>query len=740
MAKVGEIMYSADRITIRSLGSEHHNNNKVLVKILILIVPIITLLLIMSIPVLEAATANPNSVVQDISTGDGQILTFRDISNTNNVSATVSLDEPPQGYTLSDTPTITVTDPEANLRPDTINNVFVNVTSTSDMKGVLVTLGETGADTGAFKGTFSFTPGPSSGNSLHIESGDRINVSYDASHIRMKEILNGVLQNGTAVITDYNIPTSCGNIVDNTCTAVNPFGDFIPLFTPVSGAANVTIGGGARLDPNAVSTVILSYANAKLDSQPLDSLQVWEWTPAYGWQALDSSGGGIDTVKKTVSAQTTTRGIPLNSSGIFVLGESCHCQVGGGAGGIRHSSGGVIISTVGHIVGASSSGILCNKATPTKSILWPPNHKFVSIGILNVKERQSGYLAAITIIKIMQDEPVNSVGSRNTAPDGWGVGTSTAYVRAERQDANDGRVYHINFIAKDGKQASNSATCSGQVLVSVPHDQAHSAVDGGPRYDSTVLLLSNTKVKMRTTSTVPASQSTLPRTGSVVSTPTSNVNNNNNNNNNSNSNGGISETPGSPIMQQQQQQKYPYLYHYPYLYPYQRPYLYQYAPQTSNPYTTYQQQLQEPVAVAGVSQTVYENTTVILDGRRSYDPNGGVSIVAYQWTQLPIGIPVLLSGANTPTPTFTAPIINTDNTVLGFSLRVMDNHGVVSANPAIVYVMIKHNPSIGPTTSPNANQPQQQQQQHIQPFGPNNFLPTPSRPNSHQPQIGSFRP
>ncbi len=57
---------------------------------------------------------------------------------------------------------------------------------------------------------------------------------------------------------------------------------------------------------------------------------------------------------------------------------------------------------------------------------------------------------------------------------------------------------------------------------------------------------------------------------------------------------------------------------------------------------------------------------------------------------------VSLSGANTATPIFTAPAVHTD-TVLGFSLRVMDNHGVISTNPAVVYIMIKHNPYIGPT-------------------------------------------
>ena len=56
----------------------------------------------------------------------------------------------------------------------------------------------------------------------------------------------------------------------------------------------------------------------------------------------------------------------------------------------------------------------------------------------------------------------------------------------------------------------------------------------------------------------------------------------------------------------------------------------------------------------------------------------------------------------------------------------MDNYGAVSNNPAIIYVMVKHNPNIGPTAgSSNAppgttiNQPQQQQQNPLQSIIPN---------------------
>ena len=107
---------------------------------------------------------------------------------------------------------------------------------------------------------------------------------------------------------------------------------------------------------------------------------------------------------------------------------------------------------------------------------------------------------------------------------------------------------------------------------------------------------------------------------------------------------------------------------------------------------------------------MYENTTVVLDGRRSYDPNNGGSIVGYEWVQLPSidGVPVTLTGTNTASPSFIAPKVPFDNTILAFSLRVLDNHGAVSTNPAVVYVMVSILPMMLPViTSGNVKQQQE---------------------------------
>ncbi|MGD0844510.1 MAG: hypothetical protein ABSA06_09120 [Geobacteraceae bacterium] len=125
----------------------------------------------------------------------------------------------------------------------------------------------------------------------------------------------------------------------------------------------------------------------------------------------------------------------------------------------------------------------CSKARPSKTMLWPPNHKFVKINVLGVTD-PDGDPITIRIDSIFQDEPVNGSGDGNTSPDGKGIGASSAEVRAERQGSGNGRVYHIGFTADDGK----GGTCSGVVLVGVPKSMGKKGgpVDDGALYNSTI--------------------------------------------------------------------------------------------------------------------------------------------------------------------------------------------------------------------------------------------------------------
>ena len=119
----------------------------------------------------------------------------------------------------------------------------------------------------------------------------------------------------------------------------------------------------------------------------------------------------------------------------------------------------------------------CSNAAPSESILWPPNHQFVAVEVVGVTD-PDGDPITITIDSIHQDQAVDAKGSGKTSPDGQGVGTPTAEVRAERVGRGNGRVYHISFTADDG----NGGSCTGEVLVSVPKSQGKKGV-----FDSTVV-------------------------------------------------------------------------------------------------------------------------------------------------------------------------------------------------------------------------------------------------------------
>ena len=131
--------------------------------------------------------------------------------------------------------------------------------------------------------------------------------------------------------------------------------------------------------------------------------------------------------------------------------------------------------------------ISCDHASLTQGVIWPPDHKMVAETIMDV----SSSVGAVTIqiTGISQSEPVNALGSGNTAPDGI-IANSTdstipsiAYVRAERAGPGTGRIYIISYTATD----IGGYTCSGSLTVNVPHDQGqgYTPIPTGSWYDST---------------------------------------------------------------------------------------------------------------------------------------------------------------------------------------------------------------------------------------------------------------
>jgi len=152
---------------------------------------------------------------------------------------------------------------------------------------------------------------------------------------------------------------------------------------------------------------------------------------------------------------------------------------------------------------SQASALDCSNAVASETLLWPPNHKLVSIEITNLTGPDEPP-ATVVITRITQDEPVNGLGDGDTGPDGFGVGTSTAQLRAERSGLENGRVYGIAFTAtaEGGEEEEEieaefaaeavfqvQAVCEGFVVVGVQHDRKPGSVpiDDGQIFDSTVL-------------------------------------------------------------------------------------------------------------------------------------------------------------------------------------------------------------------------------------------------------------
>jgi hypothetical protein len=109
-----------------------------------------------------------------------------------------------------------------------------------------------------------------------------------------------------------------------------------------------------------------------------------------------------------------------------------------------------------------------NSIRPSKSVLWPPNHKMIPITITVSATDDCGPVSS-RIASVTSNQPTNSSGDGNTSTDWRITGTLSATLRAdltaERSGGGGDRIYTITIECKDA--VGNVAT--GTTTVTVPH-------------------------------------------------------------------------------------------------------------------------------------------------------------------------------------------------------------------------------------------------------------------------------
>ncbi|HEV8713609.1 MAG TPA: choice-of-anchor tandem repeat NxxGxxAF-containing protein [Candidatus Binatia bacterium] len=120
----------------------------------------------------------------------------------------------------------------------------------------------------------------------------------------------------------------------------------------------------------------------------------------------------------------------------------------------------------------------CGLAQASPDLLWPPNHKLMTIGIMGVTDSNNDTIS-ITVTRVTQDEPVNGLGDGDTSPDAVLQGNGVL-LRTERAGNGNGRVYRVSFAADDGQ----SGSCTGSVTICVPQNSKATCIDDGQQYNS----------------------------------------------------------------------------------------------------------------------------------------------------------------------------------------------------------------------------------------------------------------
>jgi hypothetical protein len=187
--------------------------------------------------------------------------------------------------------------------------------------------------------------------------------------------------------------------------------------------------------------------------------------------AANAAGWNNGNVSVALSAVDNPGGSGVRSITYSVNGSAPATANGASASVSVTAEGATTISyfatdNVGNVEPAKSLVVRIDKTAPTGTLslspdlLWPPNHKLVSITpSLPVSDNLGG---AVTI-----SAPVITSNEAQSADADWVVSGNSLQLRAERDGKGSGRVYTVTYTLTD--QAGNRSQVSA--TVNVPHNQ-----------------------------------------------------------------------------------------------------------------------------------------------------------------------------------------------------------------------------------------------------------------------------
>lgn len=376
-----------------------------------------------------ANTANPTFTAPTVAIG-GETLTFRVTVTANG---------------LDDEATVDVTVVNVNHPPVAEAGVDQSVA-----EGSPVTLhGEGSFDIDA--DTFTYAWVQVGGTPVVVTGGDSANPTF------LAPIVNGSGAPGIVDTLVFQLTVEDGFPQDAPAPgyALTDVVDTVIVeVTNVNNAPTAAAGTDQTRDENTLVTLD-GLGSSDPDSDAL----------TYSW----AQTGGPGVALSDVSAGSPTFTTPFVGAGGADL--TFELTVADGFGGMHADT------VVVHVQNANDPPNAAG-ARPTRDVIWPPDHKMVSIGIVGVTDPNSN--ATIVITGVWQDEPTDGLGDGDTPVDAIINPDGTVLLRAERSGTGDGRVYHIHFTASDLEGSS-----SGVVTVSVPRTKKSTAVDGGPLHDAT---------------------------------------------------------------------------------------------------------------------------------------------------------------------------------------------------------------------------------------------------------------